>query len=173
MSDASDDVYDVEEIKAKRVVSGRTEYLVKWKGYDEESWEPSANILDDELIREFTNNHGKKRGRQKIEKVAKTECVEKTEVNNGVNEDNVISNQNQKIEPHDDGVQENDETQIDSEADVKCVLGATEINGQIYFLIQWSDENKEPEPFSASEANLKWPQRVIAFYQKHFEWTDK
>jgi hypothetical protein len=39
-SDDSDSDYEVERIMNKRVRGGRTEYLVKWKDYDESTWEP-------------------------------------------------------------------------------------------------------------------------------------
>ncbi|XP_033110976.1 uncharacterized protein LOC117112036 isoform X3 [Anneissia japonica] len=38
------DVYTVEEIRKKRRRKGKTEYLVKWEGYEECTWEPYNNI---------------------------------------------------------------------------------------------------------------------------------
>ena len=45
--------YEVERILSSRKVGGKTEYLVRWKGYDEEddnTWEPEGH-LHKELIR--------------------------------------------------------------------------------------------------------------------------
>lgn len=85
-SEAGEEVYIVESILDKRITKkGRVEYLIKWKGYDDDSdntWEPEQNcvcffikiILDyskyffelnffqqcPELIEEFEKNRGKK-----------------------------------------------------------------------------------------------------------------
>ena len=50
MSDEGSDggeVYEVEKILEKRTKKGKTEYLIKWKGYEDEAentWEPVANL---------------------------------------------------------------------------------------------------------------------------------
>ena len=38
--------YFVEEILSERQHRGRRQFLVKWIGYDEPTWEPEANVLD-------------------------------------------------------------------------------------------------------------------------------
>ena len=48
--------YEVEKIlKARPAQNGKTEYLVAWKGYAEETWEPEENLLQNcaELLQEF------------------------------------------------------------------------------------------------------------------------
>merc|ERR1712060_375412 len=42
--------YEVEDLREHRVKDGQDFYLVKWKGFDEDTWEPDSNIgeeLDD------------------------------------------------------------------------------------------------------------------------------
>ena len=39
--------YLVEEILSERVFKGKVQYLVKWIGYNEPTWEPRANVLDE------------------------------------------------------------------------------------------------------------------------------
>ena len=42
-----DDMYEVDYIKARRLVKGQPEYLIKWKGFEDEkydTWEPLANL---------------------------------------------------------------------------------------------------------------------------------
>lgn len=50
------EIYTAEKIVDKRMsTQGKTEYFVKWKDYDsnENTWEPSINILDKNLIKVF------------------------------------------------------------------------------------------------------------------------
>merc|ERR1712008_669580 len=48
-------VFAAERITKKRLKNGRTEYLVKWKGWSPKysTWEPEENILDPRLIEIF------------------------------------------------------------------------------------------------------------------------
>ena len=66
-------VFAAEAITKKRLKKGKTEYLVKWKGWSPRysTWEPEENILDPRLIQQFVikeNNRledsGAKRGRK-------------------------------------------------------------------------------------------------------------
>ena len=47
--------FDVERIIAKRTRKKKTEYLVKWLGYDksENTWEPTANLNCPDLLKAF------------------------------------------------------------------------------------------------------------------------
>ncbi|XP_053675314.1 polycomb group protein Pc [Anopheles nili] len=56
MDNNSDDrVYAAEKIMKKRVRAGKSEYMVKWKGWSQRhnTWEPEENILDQRLIEIF------------------------------------------------------------------------------------------------------------------------
>ena len=56
MDDLGDDqVFAAEAITKKRFRKGRTEYLVKWKGWSPKynTWEPEENILDPRLIHQY------------------------------------------------------------------------------------------------------------------------
>ena len=50
-----DRVFAAERLLQSRTRKGKTEYLVKWKGWSTKhnTWEPAENILDDRLIQEF------------------------------------------------------------------------------------------------------------------------
>ena len=50
-----DQVFAAEAITKKRVKKGKTEYLVKWKGWSPKhsTWEPEENILDPRLFQQF------------------------------------------------------------------------------------------------------------------------
>jgi len=71
-----DQVFAAEAITKKRLRKGKTEYLVKWKGWSPRysTWEPEENILDPRLIQQFVLkeenkvvekvDNGAKRGRK-------------------------------------------------------------------------------------------------------------
>lgn len=48
-----DDTYEVEKILKHRKKGRQTEYLVKWKGYDETTWEPLNKFNNTECIDEY------------------------------------------------------------------------------------------------------------------------
>lgn len=71
--DMGDQVFAAEALTRKRVKGGKTEYLVKWKGWSAKhnSWEPEENILDPRLIQQYNRRvvldfttPDKKRGRK-------------------------------------------------------------------------------------------------------------
>ena len=55
--DDEEEEYEVESIIDKKVVRGKTKYLVKWKGYEKDedrTWEPKENLEGSEdLIKSF------------------------------------------------------------------------------------------------------------------------
>lgn len=48
-------VFSVEKIVSKKVVGGKTQYLLKWKGYDSDdnTWEPEENLDCQDLLEDF------------------------------------------------------------------------------------------------------------------------
>ena len=56
-----DQVFAAEAITKKRVKEGRTQYLVKWKGWSPKhsTWEPEEHILDPRLIQQFAQRKSK------------------------------------------------------------------------------------------------------------------
>ncbi|XP_003738881.1 chromobox protein homolog 1 [Galendromus occidentalis] len=49
------------------------------------------------------------------------------------------------------------------------IMGCTEWQGQLVFLIKWLNE-PDPQVVPAAIANIKYPQRVIEFYEKRIVW---
>jgi len=55
--------YEVDKIIAKRYKRGKTEYRVRWKGYNEndDTWEPTANLHCPDMIRQFNDSKNQRR----------------------------------------------------------------------------------------------------------------
>lgn len=54
-----DQEYEVERIVGKSINRGRTEYLIKWLGYEnyDNSWEPVSNLFCPNLIQAYERKH--------------------------------------------------------------------------------------------------------------------
>lgn len=62
----------------------------------------------------------------------------------------------------------NDLNGFDKGYKVKTILGATDVNGFIEFVVQW--QNNEIEVIHCKLAYEKCPQEIIDFYEKNCTW---
>lgn len=98
-SEGEEEEYVVEKIVDKRTTkSGKVEYYLKWKGYDDSqnTWEPKENLDCAELIQDFEAKHKKEDDAKKAAKAAKkrrisTSSNEGSTVSSKKNDDSVKS----------------------------------------------------------------------------------
>lgn len=181
--------YVVEKICSRRVRKGKVEYFLKWKGYSESenTWEPEENLDCQDLILAFEENRTKEENaaNAKSDKVAKKDKENSGRTSSASNKrKNEDSNKasGSKKKRTDSGKDETDtesvsdgstrhseHTGFDKGLDAEKILGASDSNGGLYFLIQFKGVD-QAEMVAASVANVKIPQMVIKFYEERLSW---
>jgi len=162
MSDVSGsegEEYEVEKILDHRTRKGKAEYLIKWKGYDNEddnTWEPVENLDCKDKIEEFNSKKKKSEEKDKEKKgeKRKSETTSKKE-------------EPKKKKEKDDSKPRGFSRGLTAER----IIGATNDPGELFFLIKWKG-NDEADLVPAKEANVKIPQIVIKFYEERLNWYD-
>jgi hypothetical protein len=56
-SDLETAVYEVQSIEGHRGSPNNYEYLTKWKGYRQRTWEPATSFRDTALINDYWKSH--------------------------------------------------------------------------------------------------------------------
>lgn len=158
--------YSVEKILDKRISkNGKVEYYLKWKGYndDENSWEPIENLDCPDLIGEFEENWKKKHEKKKEDSRKKDEEVGKRKKASAT----VTTSAPPPKKVKETKVSEN--KGFARGLDPEKIIGATESNGELKFLIKWKGSD-DTDTVLAKEANHKCPQIVIDFYEERLTW---
>ncbi|XP_031560643.1 chromobox protein homolog 1-like [Actinia tenebrosa] len=168
--------YEVEKVVDKRNVNGQVHYLLKWKNYpdSDNTWEASEGLQCPELIAEFEKKMQEKKkskgSSSKRKESGPSEKETKTKkrkvINTGSDTDqNLVM---KAVEIQDAKLDQIDPISEGWEAD--SILGATEVDSQIHFLIQWRNTDRA-DLIPSKVANVKWPQIVIKFYEERVTWT--
>ncbi|KAG7280639.1 hypothetical protein CRUP_023258, partial [Coryphaenoides rupestris] len=132
--------YVVEKVLNRRVVKGRVEYLLKWKGFSDEdnTWEPDDNLDCPDLIAEFLQSQkSAHEGKRKAGGPADADGDDGKGFARGL--------------------------------DPERIIGATDSTGELMFLMKWKNSD-EADLVPAKEANVKCPQVVISFYEERLTW---
>jgi len=130
--------YSVEKVVDKRVgLKGKVEYLIKWEGYGDEdnTWEPKENLDCKELI----------------------EIYEKKKRKSGAGAGGETASKKKKWD-------DDKPRGFDRNLEPERIIGATDVSGELMYLIKW-EGSREADLVPAKEANVKYPQTVIKFYE--------
>ncbi|XP_073820734.1 suppressor of variegation 205 [Musca autumnalis] len=181
--------YVVEKICARRVRKGKIEYFLKWKGYpeSENTWEPEENLDCQDLIQAFEEERTKEEAAstsssKTAEKSKKEPSSGRSSVAGGKRKNEDSKTTGSKKKRTDSAKEETDNesvsdastrhselTGFDKGLEAEKILGASDSNGGLYFLIQFKGVD-QAEMVAASVANVKIPQMVIKFYEERLSW---
>lgn len=156
-AEAEPEEYVVEKILDKRVHDGQVEYYLKWNGFpdSENTWEPQENLDCPELINEFEEQRKAKEEKKGADKKRKVEGSENAE-----------GAQKKKKKGGDD---DNRPRGFDRGLEPERIIGATDANGELAFLIKWKGSD-EADLVPSRIANVRCPQIVIQFYEERLTW---
>uniref|UniRef100_A0A2R8MYN6 Chromo domain-containing protein n=1 Tax=Callithrix jacchus TaxID=9483 RepID=A0A2R8MYN6_CALJA len=138
--------YVVEKVLDHQVVKSKVEYLLKWKGFSDEdnTWEPEENLDCPNLTAEFLQS-------QKTRK-ADSDSEDKREESKPKKK-----KESEKPRGFARGLEP------------EQIIGATDSSGELMFLMKWKNSD-EADLVPAKEANVKYPQVVISFYEERLTW---
>jgi len=166
-SGPEEEEFVVEKILEKRIVHGKTEYLLKWKGYgeDDNTWEPVENLGCPELIAEFERVWKLKEDQKVASKTAKKRGAEAAVIEKEERKEN----KNKKSKTVAKEPARAEQTGFDRGLQADKIIGATDSSGELMFLMKWKDTD-EADLVPARQANVKCPQVVISFYEERLTW---
>lgn len=166
--------YVVERVVDKRVRGGRTEYLLKWKGFDERdnTWEPEENLDCPDLIADYeTRASAAKKNKRKTDIDVMMNKKKKSEVSNIPSNLTPTSNGNSHTSEFSFKANDENNTErgFDRGLEPDRIIGATDSSGELMFLMKWKNSDEADLVF-AKTANKRCPQIVISFYEERLTW---
>ncbi|EGW05255.1 Chromobox protein-like 1 [Cricetulus griseus] len=150
--------YVVEKVLDRRVVKGKVEYLLKWKGFSDEdnTWEPEENLDCPDLIAEFLQSQ---------------KTAHETDKSEGGKRkaDSDSDDKGEESKPKKKKEESEKPRGFARGLEPERIIGATDSSGELMFLMKWKNSD-EADLVPAKEANVKCPQVVISFYEERLTW---
>lgn len=172
----------VEKIIRRRILNGRVEYFLKWKGFTDadNTWEPQDNLDCPELIEEFLrqNIHLLEEETEEVqneqhELIPKEEMTEQeTEIScmqslQPQQQALAVQSDSSVLHPNDE--QSDSSTNLSTYLEPECIIGSTDRQGELMFLVKWKNSD-DVALLPAREASTRCPQVVIDFYEQKLTW---
>lgn len=144
--------FSVERVIDKRVLKGKIEYFLKWKGYaeSESTWEPVEHLDCPDLIQEFEDKLKKKKDEKPIEKTrdekpgpskkkrASTSTGSTSKEETKKEDDGPSKTKAKKVEKAEPSAKvEDDPKGFDRKLEPDKIIGATDSSGALMFLMKW------------------------------------
>ncbi|KAA8591034.1 hypothetical protein FQN60_001977 [Etheostoma spectabile] len=177
-SSSDEEEYVVEKVLDRRVVKGRVEFFLKWKGYSEKhnTWEPEKNLDCPELISEFMKTYKKSSSSGSGGGISTPSSGGSKSVTSSLARSKDSSSS--KKRSSDDEEEGGSKPKKKKEEDIlvargferglepEKIIGATDSCGDLM------KDSDEADLVLAKEANHKCPQIVIAFYEERLTWHE-
>ncbi|KAH8237973.1 hypothetical protein KR032_009369 [Drosophila birchii] len=180
--------YAVEKIIDRRVRKGKVEYYLKWKGYaeTENTWEPESNLDCQDLIQQYElsrKDETEKAGTSKKDRPNSSTKSKDTSARSSTASTSSSTKRkseepapvNAKAKRTMEADQDSGDsipaggTGFDRGLEAEKILGASDNNGRLTFLIQFKGVD-QAEMVPSNVANVKIPQMVIHFYEERLSW---
>lgn len=180
-SSEEEEEYVVEKVLDRRIVKGRVEFFLKWKGYSEmyNTWEPETNLGCPKLISEFMKTYKKTSSGGAT--TPSSGSAKSSSGSSGRSKDNSSSKRRHSDDDDEEGSSNKTKRKKDDAVliargfekglEPEKIIGATDSCGDLMFLMKWKDSD-EADLVLAKEANHKCPQVVIAFYEERLTWHE-
>ncbi|KAL1763000.1 chromobox protein-like 1, partial [Sigmodon hispidus] len=134
--------YVVEKVLDRRVVKGKVEYLLKWKGFSDENnaWEPEENLDCPDFIAEFLQSQ---KTAHETDKSEGGKCKA----------DSDSDDKREESKPKKKKEESEKSRDFARVLEPERIIGATDSSGELMFLMKWKNFD-ETDLVPAKEANV-------------------